>query len=119
MEQPEAPRTSLSSSNLYRFAGMAAFIIGAIFIAVGLIRYFAYAPNDERQLAIINCTIEEVRDEKDGLEVTFKYEYQGTEYSNEERNEAFRELGFRKGQVLGLWVIRRIQKRSSCRYSSR
>jgi len=91
-------------SPLRRWIGTGCFVTGLILLAIGTIRFFAFAPNDERHLAISRCTVTDVRAIGEEVEVTFAYAYNGIDYSNTERSRYFRDMRFQQGQVLELWV---------------
>lgn len=102
--ETESPLPVLNAAKLLKWTGTGIFLAGVILTGIGIIRYFAYAPNDERPLAVIQCTVEGIRDLADGLEIIFAYDFQGKPYSITERSDVFRELGLQKGMVLELWV---------------
>lgn len=83
---------------------MGIFVLGLVFLGVGLAFYFSYESTDEKQMAMIKCTVKEVREYPDGLEVTVAYEYNGKTYSKTKRSEVFRDVGFQKGREMDLMI---------------
>lgn len=100
----ESPLAEVNSRKLWQWTFTGVFVVGLVFLGLGLIRYFAYTPNDDRQMMVVKCTVSEVVEVAEGLQVTFDYEFRGQRYTNVERSKIFRDLNLQKSMVLDLWV---------------